>query len=853
MISKVRSIKKSLLLTAGTILALLLLINLVNQLQINRMKVHQSNIIEIHQPLLYQLASLKASCNHGVVSLDGWIRTQQQHYRVQLDSILQHRIIYYQQSLDSSRASFNDFEYTRQLEHVLDNSLLLSNRLEDLKVANPTEADLNSINFDRKVISLINKLNKQLDQLIRQVESENAREEIAVARLQLLKQIILSALTLGFLGAFYWLIRRFYFNLNQGLKQIDNNLKVLSKGNLPEDSNSGLVEVEALLENVRSLKKNLGNVKEFALAVGEKHFEKEIDIFDNQGEIGKSLLEMRESLKTVAEEEKIRLWTNEGFAKFGDILRKYGDDLQLLSDELIAQLVKYIGANQGGIFILHDDNPDDVYLELAACYAYGRKKFHSRKILPGQGLVGQCFIEKETIFLLEVPKDYIQITSGLGDATPDNILLVPLKLNEAIYGVIELASLKKIEKYEVQFIENLGESIASTFSAVKVNEKTRQLLEESQMATEQLRAQEEEMRQNMEELAATQEEMERNQNALLANEHKTRAVYENCFDVIITTDDRGIIDLFNPAAEKVFQYSRDEVVGKNIKLLMPEKYATNHDEKVANYHQYGHKNVIGKPRELKGKRKNGEEFDIRMKVDEAQVGEQKIFLAFIEDITEEVNLRRKLENDQLNLSEKESNLSAVINSTSDTIFAIDSSYRITVANEVLRAKYSEMGIELEAGKNILEILPEDLAGEWKGKYDRALAGEHFNFIQKQIQENQSRQVEVFVSPIKNAEGQVSGALIISRDITKYMQGEGQVELELERLKELQEEIAKEKLSIEERKDIIVSNEEDPELNELIEKQIMAQEMLLMKLSENESQLKNSLETYQQDIRKKKRS
>ncbi len=231
---------------------------------------------------------------------------------------------------------------------------------------------------------------------------------------------------------------------------------------------------------------------------------------DNVGkdQLSSALLSMRDQMKRIEGETAERNWVTQGLAQFVEILRANDENIEALSNKIISSLVKYLNANQGGLFMLNDDEGEE-FLELTACYAFDRKKFVEKRIEKGQGLIGQTFLEKQTIYLTDVPQDYITITSGLGDARPTSIILVPLKINEDVYGVIEMASFKPFKKYQIDFLERLGESIASTIATTKTTEKTKVLLIESQQQTEEMRAQEEEMRQNMEELEATQEEMRR--------------------------------------------------------------------------------------------------------------------------------------------------------------------------------------------------------------------------------------------------------------------------------------------------------------------------------------------------------
>jgi GAF domain-containing protein len=275
-------------------------------------------------------------------------------------------------------------------------------------------------------------------------------------------------------------------------------------------------EIGEMAAALNALIRGLKETTDFALEIGKSNFDSSFVPLSDEDDLGVGLLEMRTNLKHATEEESRRKkeddqrnWASQGVAKFSDILRQNNDDIDKLSYDVISNLVKYCDANQGGLFIVNDDDEKNKYIEMAAAYAFNRKKFLENRIEMGVGLVGRAVQESETIFISDIPNDYISITSGLGEENPKSILIVPLVLNDNVYGVIEMASFREFEKYQIEFVEKIGENIAATLSTVKVNIRTAELLERTKQQAEEMRAQEEEMRQNMEELQATQEESSR--------------------------------------------------------------------------------------------------------------------------------------------------------------------------------------------------------------------------------------------------------------------------------------------------------------------------------------------------------
>ncbi len=334
-------------------------------------------------------------------------------------------------------------------------------------------------------------------------------EEKAALRRSLLVGLIGLVLT----AFIIWLIAH---NISRPITKTTNVLSDLAKGDIDESKKVTIKtkdEIGEMGNSVNTLINGLNKTAEFAQEIGKGNLEKEFELLSDKDVLGISLLEMRKSLKIANKQEAERKledqkqnWTTQGLAKFGEILRQNNDDMQEFSYHIISNLVKYIDANQGGIFMVNDDDKNDVFVELLAFYAYERRKYMEKRIEVGVGLIGRCVQEQKTIYMTELPDEYISVTSGLGQSVPNALLIVPLKVNDEIFGVVELAGFSEFEDHVIKFVEEVGESIASTISTTKINIRTTQLLEQSQQQSEEMSAQEEEMRQNMEELQATQEE-----------------------------------------------------------------------------------------------------------------------------------------------------------------------------------------------------------------------------------------------------------------------------------------------------------------------------------------------------------
>jgi GAF domain-containing protein/HAMP domain-containing protein len=383
---------------------------------------------------------------------------------------------------------------------------------------------------DQEIIPKSNEIIKILAKIKEKQEklTEQSTEELrnSTANLRIITLVLgLAIIGFGILCA-YLLVR----NITIPINYIKDVVVKLGRGELVDDnkrafSNDEIGEMAVATEN---LVNGLKATTTFAENIGNGKYDSQYTPLSDHDVLGNALLNMRANLARVAEEDKKRNWTTEGIAKFGEILRSNNSDVQKLCDEIIGSLVKYLKANQGALYIIDETLGDEeLTMSMVSCYAWDKKKFINQKIHRGEGLAGQAWQEMDTIYITDVPQNYIRITSGLGDANPTSILIMPLKVNDQFFGVIEIASFNRMADYEIDFVRKVAESIASTVSTVKVNERTQKLLAESQQMTEEMRSQEEEMRQNMEELQATQEEMKRQEGEIIkAANDKVKAIQE---------------------------------------------------------------------------------------------------------------------------------------------------------------------------------------------------------------------------------------------------------------------------------------------------------------------------------------
>jgi len=362
------------------------------------------------------------------------------------------------------------------------------------------------------------------------------------------------------------------------LKSVENVINDIAKGRSVSEQSNINNEFSVIHSKLSNLYYKTNEISDFVKQLVGDNYEVRFKKYNKKDILELSLVQLRNKLKANIElnnkrqeEEKIRQWFAEGQAKFNDILRESSSSINILAESSIKNLVKFFNAAQGGFFILKEQS-DNTFLELSSAFAYDRIKSLNKIIPIGEGLIGMCALEKNTIWINNVPEDYMEIESGLGEAPPTNVLIVPLKTDENILGVIEIASFNEFTQNEVAFIENIAEDIASTLETTKITDKTSFLLDESRKKSNELAEKDAEITEKMQELREAQKEAKKSETEMSG---LIQAVDKALMKIEITP--RGKISSVNNLFIKTLNSRKEEIKNENLYEIIKDK-----DQKLIN-------------------------------------------------------------------------------------------------------------------------------------------------------------------------------------------------------------------------------------------------------------------------------
>ena len=269
-----------------------------------------------------------------------------------------------------------------------------------------------------------------------------------------------------------------------------------------------------LTENVNQLAENLTTqvraISDVASSVTKGDLTQMISV-EAKGEVEElkdTINQMIVNLKMTTLRNQEQDWLKSNLAKFTQMLQGQ-KDLNTVTQRILSELAQVVNAQKGLFYILkQDENMQNPKLKLFATYAYGDNTKINNEFALGQGLVGQCAVNKERILLTNVPKDYIKISSGLGKAKPVNLIILPVLFEKEIKAVIELASFDTFSETHLDFLSQLTESIGIVLNTIEANSRTESLLEQSQSLADELRRINEELQDKAQLMVKQKEEVE---------------------------------------------------------------------------------------------------------------------------------------------------------------------------------------------------------------------------------------------------------------------------------------------------------------------------------------------------------
>jgi CheY-like chemotaxis protein/signal transduction histidine kinase/HAMP domain-containing protein len=279
----------------------------------------------------------------------------------------------------------------------------------------------------------------------------------------------------------------------------------------------------ALTENVNQLAANLTTqvraIAEVSSAVTQGDLTRSITV-EATGEVGELKDTINQMITNLAETTRLNNeqdWLKSNLARISSMLQGQRD-LRTVSRLIMSELTPLVWAQQGAFYMAETDSKGESSYRLIASYGFKVRKGVNTVFKEGESLVGQAVLEKQPIIVTDAPTDYIRISSGLGEAAPVNIIVLPVVFEDQVLAVIELGSFRPLSTVNQSFLEQIVETVGVVLSTIVANMLTEQLLAESQRLTQELQSQSEELQAQQDELRRSNLELEQQAQSLKASE-----------------------------------------------------------------------------------------------------------------------------------------------------------------------------------------------------------------------------------------------------------------------------------------------------------------------------------------------
>jgi HAMP domain-containing protein len=329
-----------------------------------------------------------------------------------------------------------------------------------------------------------------------------------------------------------------------------------------------------LTDNVNRLAANLTAqvraIAEVATAVTKGDLSRAIAV-EAAGEVAALKDNINEMIRNLKDTTRINTeqdWLKTNLAKFTRVLQGQRD-LLAVAKLILSELAPLVNAQQG-VFYINESQAGEADLRLLASYAFRERKSPENRIREGEGLVGQVAVEKERILLTEVPDNYVaRIGSGLGEAPPRNIVVLPVLFENQVKAVIELGSFREFSASQLTFLDQLTESIGVVLNTLRANMRTEELLKQSQSLTQELQHQQQELQETNKRLERQAESLRESERLLKEQQEKLRGTNEELEDkaALLSRQNDEVARKNNE-----IEFARKELEEKAEQLALSSKY-----------------------------------------------------------------------------------------------------------------------------------------------------------------------------------------------------------------------------------------------------------------------------------------
>jgi HAMP domain-containing protein/CheY-like chemotaxis protein/signal transduction histidine kinase len=285
-----------------------------------------------------------------------------------------------------------------------------------------------------------------------------------------------------------------------------------------------------LTDNVNGLAANLTNqvraIAEVSTAVTKGDLTRSITV-EAQGEVASlkdNINEMIQNLKDTTQKNTEQDWLKTNLARFTRMLQGQRD-MKTVAQMVLSELAPLVNAQQGVFYVNQSDNGQPI-MKLLGGYAYNKRKSLANEFHAGEGLVGQCTLERERILVTNVPDNYVHISSGLGEAPPNNIVVLPVLFEGEAKAVIELSTFHTFSDTHLTFLDQLTESIGIVLNTIEANTRTEDLLQQSQSLAAELQSQQDELKKTNEQLEQQAESLRESEDLLKSQQEELQQTNE---------------------------------------------------------------------------------------------------------------------------------------------------------------------------------------------------------------------------------------------------------------------------------------------------------------------------------------